>query len=252
MENCGLAWLTNLVSRLFSSVKPQGVSKPMTPTDGFVDHTAHRKKVKSWFMNPIKFCKEIEAEQRKHPNKCIYHLSKTHLTETCNIKKECDKLRDTTQPADTPTGPTTSTCGQLHHILEEEVPQVKAEDQCVVSDDELDNDTKDDVLNYFSLVTKNYLCLVKTISDLARRHNTQYPIIADSGANFHMFREKEFFESIQPATGHVVLGDGKTTVPIQGIGTVKMKIGAHILTIPEVRYIPGLSFRVNIQFISTH
>ncbi|MFN9960758.1 MAG: hypothetical protein ACK55I_47355, partial [bacterium] len=93
----------------FHSVKPQGVSKPMTPTDGFVDHTAHRKKVKSWFMNPIKFCKEIEAEQRKHPNKCIYHIPKTHLTETCNIKKECDKLWDTTQPADTPTGPTTST-----------------------------------------------------------------------------------------------------------------------------------------------
>jgi len=55
----------------FNSVKPQGVTKSSNNNDGFVDHTAHRKKVKTWFMNPSKFCKEIEAEQCKHPNKCI-------------------------------------------------------------------------------------------------------------------------------------------------------------------------------------
>ena len=37
------------------------------------------------------------------------------------------------------------------------------------------------------------------------------------------------------------MGDGKTTLPILGVGTVKCIIGSNILTIPDVRYIPGLS-----------
>jgi hypothetical protein len=50
----------------------------------------------------------------------------------------------------------------------------------------------------------------------------QYPIIADSGANYHMFRDPVFFDYITPATGSVILGDGKTALDIQGIGTVKL------------------------------
>ena len=113
----------------FHSVKPQGVSKYLPLTDGFVNHTAHRKKVKNWFMNPLKFCKEeIEAEQCKHPNKCIYHLSKTHPTETCTLKKECDKLLNTTKPSDMTSTSMTSSCGQLRHISEVEDTQVDDED----------------------------------------------------------------------------------------------------------------------------
>ncbi len=88
-----------------------------------------------------------------------YHLSKTHPTDTCNIKKECDKLRGANKLADASIVPTTSTRGQLRHISEEEVPQVEDDIQDVVSEEELDNDTNDAVLNYFSLVTKHYLSL---------------------------------------------------------------------------------------------
>jgi len=45
-------------------------------------------------------------------------------------------------------------------------------------------------------------------------------VFADSGANFHMFKESEFFEDIQPFSGQVNLGDEKTKVAIQGIGMV--------------------------------
>lgn len=48
-----------------------------------------------------------------------------------------------------------------------------------------------------------------------------FPVIADSGANYNMFKEREFFETLTPTTGTVLLGDGKTTVAIQGVGTVK-------------------------------
>jgi hypothetical protein len=48
-----------------------------------------------------------------------------------------------------------------------------------------------------------------------------YPIIADSGANFHMFQECEFFVSLTTAEGYVILGDGKSKLSIRGTGTVK-------------------------------
>lgn len=52
----------------------------------------------------------------------------------------------------------------------------------------------------------------------------RYPIIADSGANFHMFKEPEFFLSLQPASGSVILDDGQTRLDIKGIGAVKCVI----------------------------
>jgi hypothetical protein len=61
----------------YNSVKPGSFnhrSSQNTIEQGF-DREAHQKKVKEWFMSPVKFCHEIEAEQKRHPGKCIYHLS---------------------------------------------------------------------------------------------------------------------------------------------------------------------------------
>jgi hypothetical protein len=77
----------------------------------------------------------------------------------------------------------------------------------------------------------------------------QYPIIADSGANFHMFREREFFESLTPASGRVILGDGTTTLDIMGVGTVRCMIGPNMLRIPNVRYVPGLAESIDSLFL---
>jgi hypothetical protein len=76
-----------------------------------------------------------------------------------------------------------------------------------------------------------------------------YPIIADSGANYHMFKEIEFFDSLTPTTGNVILGDGKTSLSIQGIGTVKMKIEEHELCIDNVRYVPDLAESIYSLFL---
>jgi hypothetical protein len=69
----------------------------------------------------------------------------------------------------------------------------------------------------------------------------RYPIIADSGANFHMFKEAEFFEFIVPAKGSVILGDGTTKIPIEGIGAVQCNVGSHTLVLENVRYVPSLA-----------
>ncbi len=49
----------------------------------------------------------------------------------------------------------------------------------------------------------------------------QYPIIADSGANYHMFKSREIFETLHLACGNFFLGAGITFLDIKGIGTVK-------------------------------
>jgi len=44
-----------------------------------------------------------------------------------------------------------------------------------------------------------------------------------------------------PTSGRVILGDGKTSLPIKGAGTVQCKIGSNILSINNVRWVPDLS-----------
>jgi hypothetical protein len=46
-------------------------------------------------------------------------------------------------------------------------------------------------------------------------------IIAESGVNYHMFKEKDFFDTLHPWCGTVLLGDGKTVSDIKGVGIVK-------------------------------
>jgi hypothetical protein len=110
-------------------------------------------------------------------------------------------------------------------------------------EDAMHNDTNDDNLLYFARVSNHYLRLAKSSSEFKQsvRHHMEFPIIADSGANFHMFREKEFFETLSSTTGTVILSDGKTSLPILGVGKVKCYIGDHVLRIDNVRYVPDLS-----------
>jgi hypothetical protein len=85
IENLPTKWHTEDWPTLLTLCRdyyPQGILQLSTTASGESDHSAHSKKVKTWFMNPVKYRKEIETEQSKHPNKCIYHLSKTILLKT--------------------------------------------------------------------------------------------------------------------------------------------------------------------------
>jgi hypothetical protein len=232
------------------SVKPQGtLSQPSKNNFAShnVDRITHQKKVKEWFLNPTKYCKELAAEQRFYPNKCIYHLSDTHCTADCHIKKKCEKMGlDQKQRNSQPNSPGTQT-GQLRHITKEHFEDATS-DFIPEVDESNGNDTNKESLLYFTRISNHYLRMVKTTHSLLteNRHNMLYPGIADSGANYHMFKDREFFET---ATGNVLLGDGKTSLPIHGVGTVKCQIGHQIVTIPNVRYIPELSESIYSLFI---
>ena len=211
-------------------------------TNTTFDRAAHQKKVKEWCLSPLKYCKEIAAEQAKYAGKCLFHLTKSHQTCDCYILKDGDKDGSSTKKQ-------TNSSGQLRHITEEE-PEVEMIDENLDDNSaDLGNDTNADSLHYFARVTNHYLHLVKSSSSLNVRHSMDFPIIADSGANQHMFKDLQFFESLQPTTGNVILGDGVTSLDIKGIGTVKLLIDGHTLLVDNVRYIPELSESIYSLFV---
>jgi hypothetical protein len=215
------------------------------------ERVAHHAKVKQWFMTPQKFKAAIEAEQNKHPGKCIYHLSKSHPTMSCSIKKECDKLLAEQKAS---ASVSNSTSGQLHNIKEDSSVQDEITDDTadLVSDEPEPNDTNAANLFYFARLKNHYLCLAKNIESSLSRHDMRYPLIAHGSANFHMLKEAEFFEFIFPATDSVTLGDGTTKMPSKVIGTIRCNICLNTLNLKNVRYVPSLaesvySLRIHIK-----
>jgi hypothetical protein len=48
----------------YNSVKPTAVDRKQAgPSDTLFDKEAHQKKIRDWFLNPVKFHKHIENEQ---------------------------------------------------------------------------------------------------------------------------------------------------------------------------------------------
>ena len=130
----------------------------------------------------------------------------------------------------------TTPTGQLSHITEDGFEDAEEDVDTIVEPADLGNHTNEESLLYFAHLSKHYLRLVTTSPSLDRvqRHSMQYPVIAGSGANYHMFRDRSFFEFICPAQGTVLLGDGVTALPIQGVGTVMCRVGSSILLIANV------------------
>jgi hypothetical protein len=122
------------------------------------------------------------------------------------MKKECKKLiaekkNAASAPAPAPTS-SNSTSGHLHNLKEDIFEDAVAEDTVAMLPESSSNDTNDNDLYYFSRMTNHYLHLVKVSPHSATsRHNMRYPIIADNGANFHMFKEREIFDTLHPANG---------------------------------------------------
>ncbi len=139
--------------------------------------------------------------------------------------------------------------GYLCNLKENSVEE-KLEDEMIEELPEDSNDTNEDELFYFSHIKNHYLCLVKSSGcDNNSRHPMKFPIIADSGANHHMFKGREFFSKITPMQGQVILGDGKTKLQIQGIGTVRCLIGDYQLMIENVCYVPDLAESIYSLFL---
>ncbi len=138
-------------------------------------------------------------------------MTKSHSTADCQVKKECNKILAAQQinssNAVTSGSQSGVSTGQLRHLTEEafeDALELEIKDE---SDDVTSNDTNEVDLLYFSRVSNHYLRLVKNdhLKSFRSRHHI---VIIDSGANFHMFKDREFSTSLSPASGKVILGDG--------------------------------------------
>jgi hypothetical protein len=69
------------------------------------------------------------------------HFSKSHATEDCNIKKECDKLINEKKNPTSSSSPT-ATVGRLRHLTEDDEEHV-SEDSSDVLLDPPSNDTNE-------------------------------------------------------------------------------------------------------------
>ncbi len=106
----------------------------------------------------------MEAEQEKHAGKFLYHLTKSHPTCDCYIKKECEKLLAARKTNGSNVSSTSSSRanGQLWNITEEI-------DEEIVVDEIPDTipesyDTNKDDLFYFMHIKNHYRHLVKSSS----------------------------------------------------------------------------------------
>jgi hypothetical protein len=222
-----------LCRNYYNSVNLKGpISRDRDPNleNNHAQRMAQQKKVKEWFLKPGKFSKEIDQEQCKNPDKCIYHLTKSHSTENCTVKCECDKLRTKKNPSTSPVPSTSGQAGHLRHITEEVFEDAVMPEDSAVAANLLDNDTNHDDLLYFARLSSHFLRLVTNLNVFMDqpRHVMKYPVITDSGANYHMFCDREFFDHILPASGSVYLGDRKTSLEIQGVGTVRCMVSSHL------------------------
>jgi len=153
LDNLPVVWHTThwptlliLCQDFYNSVNPFGITKKESTIGNGLDRAAHHKKIKQWFLNPKKYCKELEQEQKKYPDKCIFHLSKSHPTADCNAKKEHDKIIHSKKSSSLSSDQTVKT-GHLFHItkdISEDAAEVVVSD--FQTDEVPDNDTNEDAL----------------------------------------------------------------------------------------------------------
>jgi len=116
---------------------------------------AWHKKVKQWFSNPTKYKTEMTAAQKLHAGKCLYHLTESHPTQDCYIKKDCEKPASDKKDSNT----NASANGHLRHITEQDVEKdvIESEDVADSLPVASSNDTNEDELFYFARMSNHYL-----------------------------------------------------------------------------------------------
>jgi hypothetical protein len=171
-----------------STFKHPGKDSGKDPKDSSFDREAHQKKVREWFLNPTKYAPELEAAYRRYPGQCIYHLSKTHLTPACFIKKECEKTMAENTLVTSQNTSSSSGTARLRHLVDDSFEDASSEELIAEYEDNSSNDTNDDILAYFARMSNHYLRLTNILSPSSgtSRHLMKYPIIADSGASCHI------------------------------------------------------------------
>ncbi|GBO22091.1 hypothetical protein AVEN_185367-1 [Araneus ventricosus] len=100
----------------------------------------------------------------------------------------------------------------------------------------------------------------KTAADSGARHSAyvitfaagtlnEDKFIIDSGATSHMCSRKEWFSSLEPASGIIKCASKSVVLQVEGIGIIRGEISNNVnLNLKDVLYVPNL----NGQLLSVH
>jgi len=119
------------------------------------EREAHQKKVRTWFLNPSKYCQEIESMQLRHPGKCIYHLAESHPTDRCGVKKECDEIVANKKNDTGASAGLTASSGKLRHIMDDSFVDAECKEAVEPDFESSGNSTNEDALLYFARISKH-------------------------------------------------------------------------------------------------
>ena len=190
-------------------------------------------------------------QSQTNPNECYYHRSDSHTSEKCAVLNGViSKARSnpTQEAAAIPQAMKSQTDDtDLKHVKflideldDSTTPKAHMIDIPQVQDNQWDSN------NYYKIMNDDDNS--DTDYDNTNNNNTKESVdnysdfIVDSGADAHMCNSKQYFTTIQHTNiPHVILGDGVTTKPCKGIGTIDIIINHQTrIIIHNVLYVPSL------------
>ena len=130
-------------------------------------------------------------------------------------------------------------------------PTARVVTAIIESEDESEDSSIVDINNYN--YDADYYSSSNSPKCSTNKPKNQFRFIVDSGATDHMCNSKELFTSltaIDDDTNAVTLGDGTTTSPIKGKGTIAYQVQHHIVHLHNVLYVPNLN--VSLYSIKQH
>ena len=228
-----------------SSNKKQTTEKPSTTTDAFKDRI---KRIYTAIYYRRFDPKDFEHEVGK--GCCVFHGTKDHTTGQClAIQKALDKSN--ANPSSTPTPsnkpnvaqPTAKVASLPSETLPDSIQsQIEAVDFAALQGDEYSfNHSKDNVSPYITLSSRSI-----SLTKHSPSPKDKLRLILDSGAFPHMSNCRYSFDSFHPwpasaKVQHVLLADGTSKAPIQGIGSILFSINDFAVRLHNVLYVPTLS-----------
>ena len=200
-----------------------------------------------WMIGQNKFTTQPGLEESpnyagKRPNGCAYCFSDDHLWKNCNRIQGAKNAYARANPQ-----------ASTQNITPTPRPPVQTparrvtlpEDQTVTeqNDPTTNNNINENVEDYPSLpILSNVVARVAKPIPYSTTTSSSLKMILDSGTTNHMSGNKSLFVQYYPAqdTQFVLLGDGSTTIPISGKGTIDYIVDSHRIILHNVYYVPQL------------
>lgn len=238
------------------TTEPPPTRPPITsPEERFQKHVR-------WMIGQNKFATQSGLEESpnyagKRPNGCAYCFSDDHLWKNCNRIQGAKNAYSRANPQGS-TQNTTPTPRPPANTPARRVTVPEEQTVIELNNPTTNNNNNENVEDYPSLLTlSNVVARVAKPIPYSTTTSSSLKMILDSGTTDHMSGNKSLFVQYYPAKNKkfVLLGDGSTTIPISGKGTIDYIVDSHRIILHNVYYVPQLedtlySIKQHITFLN--